>query len=244
MSKTLAVETYPADPQDIVDVGGASFEVLLQLRPADAYVVRPLERFHALIQRSEGCLGLSLERWHERRILTSGAKPSTRKKGLDFAVGYWTDIAAEAPSSLGNRGRFGVREADCVVDLANAEVRNFACSSALIRAGAPGSANRIVPSATDAAPAATRLERSRPEVIPPIRRSEARRLVARIDGCSAIGLSAAQRGRPRRGEAGFRVCSSRARPRIRVDEREPSVPAFWAARLPRRCSAVAGESLV
>src|SRR2546430_16750640 len=68
-------------PQDIVDVGGASFEVLLQLRPADAYVVRPLERFHALIQRAEGCLGLSLERWHERRILTSGAKPSTRKKG-------------------------------------------------------------------------------------------------------------------------------------------------------------------
>src|SRR5438132_724817 len=31
--------------QDVVDVGGAGFEVLLQLRPPDANVVRPLERF-------------------------------------------------------------------------------------------------------------------------------------------------------------------------------------------------------
>src|SRR5256886_15573490 len=81
-------------PQDIVDVGGASFEVLLQLRPADAYVVGPLERFHALIQRAEGCLGLSLERWHERRILTSGAGQSTRRKGPYLQGVYCLDTAA------------------------------------------------------------------------------------------------------------------------------------------------------
>src|SRR5438034_8045231 len=75
-------------PEDIVDVGGAGFEVLFQLRPADANVVRPLERFHALIQRAEGCLGLSLERWHERRILTSGTKRSTTRKVPDLQGVY------------------------------------------------------------------------------------------------------------------------------------------------------------
>src|SRR5436309_3643150 len=82
--------------EHVVDVGGAGFEVFFQLRPADANVVRPLERFHALIQRAEGCLGLSLERWHERRILTSGARPSTMKKDGDLQDVYCTDIAAES----------------------------------------------------------------------------------------------------------------------------------------------------
>src|SRR5947207_12889998 len=67
--------------ENVLDGRGAGFEVLLQLRSTDAAVVCPLERLHALIQRAEGCLSLSLERWHERRILTSGAKPSTGKKG-------------------------------------------------------------------------------------------------------------------------------------------------------------------
>src|SRR5438874_7187037 len=80
--------------EDVLDGGRAGFEVLLQLGPADANVVRPLERFHALVQRAERCLGLSLERWHERRILTSGARPSTMKKVLDLQDVYWADIAA------------------------------------------------------------------------------------------------------------------------------------------------------
>src|SRR5439155_1040072 len=149
-------------PQDVVDVGGAGFEVLLQLRPADAYVVRPLERFHALIQRAEGCLGLSLERWHERRILTSGAKPSTMRKGGDLQDVYCTDIAAE--SAL-------VSELPAVsacarpITLSSSPTPRLAislASSALMRAGAPGSEKRIVPSATDAAPAETSSSASRP----------------------------------------------------------------------------------
>src|SRR2546430_7249489 len=75
--------------QDVVDVDGSRLEVLLELRSADADVVRPLERFHALIQRAERCLGLSLERWHGRRILTTGGRPSTSMKQPDLqAVCY------------------------------------------------------------------------------------------------------------------------------------------------------------
>src|SRR5947207_120573 len=75
--------------QDVVDVGAPGFEVLLQLRSADADVVRALERFHALVERAERCLGLSLERWHERRILTSGRARSTSFKTADLqAVCY------------------------------------------------------------------------------------------------------------------------------------------------------------
>src|SRR3989440_1603643 len=74
--------------EDVLDGGGAGFEVFLQLRPADANVVRPLERFHSLIERAEGCLSLGLERWHERRILTSGARPSTITKGVDLQGVY------------------------------------------------------------------------------------------------------------------------------------------------------------
>src|SRR5207253_4969921 len=107
-------------PENIVDVGGAVFEVLFQLRPADANVVRPLERFHALIQRAEGCLGLSLERWHERRILTSGAGPSTRKKGANLQHVYWTDIAAVVAAVTDVGVLFRVRDADYVVSVANA----------------------------------------------------------------------------------------------------------------------------
>src|SRR2546423_3489593 len=70
--------------QDVVDVRGSCLEVFLQLCSADTDVIRPLERFHALIQRAEGCLGLSLERWHERRILTSGTGPSTTRKQSDL----------------------------------------------------------------------------------------------------------------------------------------------------------------
>src|SRR5207244_4406119 len=77
--------------QDLLDRRGAGFEVLLQLRPTDANVVRPLERFHALIQRAERCLGLSLERWHERRILTSGASRSTTRKGASLQGVFYTD---------------------------------------------------------------------------------------------------------------------------------------------------------
>src|ERR1041385_7859137 len=80
-------------PQNVVDAGGVGFEVLFQLCPADTNVVRPLERLHALIQRAERCLGLSLERWHERRILTSGASRSTVKKVLDLQDVYCTGIA-------------------------------------------------------------------------------------------------------------------------------------------------------
>src|SRR3954454_24234366 len=50
--------------EDFLDVRGAGLEVLLQLRAADADVVRPLERFHSLVEGAERRLGLSLERGH------------------------------------------------------------------------------------------------------------------------------------------------------------------------------------
>jgi hypothetical protein len=55
MSNTFAVETYS---------GGPGLEVLLQLRASHADVVRPLERFHPLVEGAEWRLGLSLERGH------------------------------------------------------------------------------------------------------------------------------------------------------------------------------------
>src|SRR5690349_16466419 len=39
--------------EDLLDAGRAGLEVLLQLRPADADVVRPLERFHPLVEGPE-----------------------------------------------------------------------------------------------------------------------------------------------------------------------------------------------
>src|SRR5438046_6911016 len=51
--------------EDVLDGGGAGFEVLLQLRHADANVVRSLERFHLLVEREEGCLSLGLVGWQE-----------------------------------------------------------------------------------------------------------------------------------------------------------------------------------
>src|SRR5438552_12352662 len=155
-------------PQDVVDVGGAGFEVLLQLRPADAYVVRPLERFHALIQRAEGCLGLSLERWHERRILTSGAGPSTRKKGAHLQHVYWTDSAAAAAAVSEAAVVFACARPITLSASPTASAAISLASSARIRPGASGSEKRIVPSATLAAPAATISIASRPEAMPPI----------------------------------------------------------------------------
>src|ERR1051325_6375924 len=50
--------------EDLLDAGRAALEVLLQLRPAHADVVRPLECFHSLVERAEWRLGLSLESGH------------------------------------------------------------------------------------------------------------------------------------------------------------------------------------
>src|SRR5437764_11126869 len=80
--------------ENVVDAGGAVFEVLLELCPADTNVVRPLERLHALIERAKRCLGLGLERWHERRILTSGARRSTTLKRADLQGVYYLDTEA------------------------------------------------------------------------------------------------------------------------------------------------------
>src|SRR5262249_56914772 len=74
--------------ENVVDAGRAVLEVLLELRPADTNVVRPLERLHALVERAKRCLSLSLERWHERRILTSGQRPSMPLKQADLQDVY------------------------------------------------------------------------------------------------------------------------------------------------------------
>src|SRR5436190_3000791 len=154
--------------EDVVDVCRAGFQVLFQLRPADADVVGPLERFHALIQRAEGCLGLSLERWHERRILTSGAGPSTMRKGLDLQGVYLLDTAAvdaaRSPAGVASTCARPIALSRSPTSKASISL----ASSVRIRPGASGSEKRMVPSETLAAPAARNSSASRPEAIPPI----------------------------------------------------------------------------
>src|SRR5262249_60554827 len=60
--------------QDLLDVDAAVLQVLFQLGPPDANVVRSLERFHALVERADRCLGLSLGGHHERRSLTTDTR--------------------------------------------------------------------------------------------------------------------------------------------------------------------------
>src|SRR3954451_13220698 len=48
--------------KDVLDAGAAALQILLQLCAPHPDVVRPLERFHALVERSDGGLGLGLGR--------------------------------------------------------------------------------------------------------------------------------------------------------------------------------------
>ena len=54
----------PISLKDLFDLRVPRLQVLLQLRAPDADVVRPLESFHPLVQRTQWRLGLSLERGH------------------------------------------------------------------------------------------------------------------------------------------------------------------------------------
>src|SRR5205085_2766935 len=153
--------------QDLVDLHRPRFEVLLELRPADADVVRPLERLHALVERAEWCLSLSLERWHERRILTSGRRPSTCMKlpnlqGVFYAANdVFTGCGAARTAS-------SACAAAKMLSGPSTPLASSSCSnSARIRAGAAGSVNRTVPRATSAAPAATNSSTSLPLPTPP-----------------------------------------------------------------------------
>ena len=65
MSKTLAVETYSGGSSRIVSIWTLpSFRSFFELGAPDPDVVRPLERFHPLIERARGCLCGRLRRDH------------------------------------------------------------------------------------------------------------------------------------------------------------------------------------
>src|SRR5204863_3206369 len=63
--------------EDLLDLDTPVLEILLQLRPTAADVIRALERLHPLVERADRCLGLSLGGHHERRSLTTDRRGSS-----------------------------------------------------------------------------------------------------------------------------------------------------------------------
>src|SRR5439155_26389896 len=57
--------------EDLFDLDPAVLQVLLQTGSPHADVVRPLQRFHSLVERADRRLGLGAGRHHERRSLTT-----------------------------------------------------------------------------------------------------------------------------------------------------------------------------
>src|SRR6185436_11645049 len=57
--------------EDLFNLDASILQILLQFCAPDANVVRAFQRFHALIERPDRCLGLGLGRHHERGSLTT-----------------------------------------------------------------------------------------------------------------------------------------------------------------------------
>src|SRR4051794_1224339 len=172
--------------EDVLDTGAAALQILLQLRAPHPDVVRPLERFHALVERSDGGLGLGLGRHGWRGILP--AKPPGKKGKIGSFSRAFHAVTLDPGSTVSDARCEAPRACEGSVKPCAAA---SAASSARILAGASGSPKRTVPRATWLAPAAISSSASRPVVTPPIPtigRSTAR--CALKTAASAIGFSA------------------------------------------------------